>query len=151
MRTNMEWSFTEINSIIVYLQCMEICDALLTYIRSRLIDFQLHKEHYSSIIYNILCLPTPPPRNIFNWNWACWGGILIELIYMVQYFYPIPIFIVPFFLSCVGHVGPQNVAVVMFKTHYGVVLLFVCVFFFWKFHPYMHLFSFEAFQEGLIL
>ena len=34
----------------------------------------------------------------------------------------------PFFLSCVGHVGAQNVATVLFKTHYGVVLLFVCVF-----------------------
>lgn len=62
LRTNMEWPFTEINSIIVYLQCMETCDALLTYIRSRLIDFQLHKEHISSIIYNILCLPNPHPE-----------------------------------------------------------------------------------------
>ena len=63
MRTNMEWPFAEINSIIVHLQCMETCDALLTYIRSRLIDFQLHKEHISSISYAYL---PPPPRNVFN-------------------------------------------------------------------------------------
>ena len=54
----------------------------------------------------------------------------------------------PFFLSCVGHVGAQGVAIAMFKTH-GVVLL--CVIFFWEFHPYVHLFSFEAFQEVLTL
>ena len=40
------------------------------------------------------------------------------------------LYFVPFFLSCVG---AQNVAIEMFKTHYGVVLLFVCVCFFFFF------------------